>query len=609
MAGVRDGGVSLGVHVAQQAPEPGVAPGLEGVIASEVVRHALAVAVEEASIVVVRSSHSTFIQEGADACAAVLDTTGALVAQSMATSLVHGSSLRACLPSLLEDVALEDMAPGDVFVMNDPFRGGIHANDLVVLRPVFDGTAVAYFAGTLIHVADLGGVAAGGLAALATDTFAEGLLLPPIRLYRQGELVEDVARVLRRNSRAPDQVMGDISALVAGVNVASLRLGELLAQYGGERLARLVADQLDHAEQAMRAELALLPPGTYHGRFTIDSDGLEAGRTFDVRVAATIADGTITIDLSGTDAQSRGAINSSWSQTMSGVMFAVRCFVDPDIPMNDGCFRPVVVHLPRGTVVNPDPPAACGGRVVTVFAVIEALLQALAHARPDRAVASSGTVHVFTMTAVPEAQRRWLAMLYDFGGIGARRGSDGPDATGAFFLGGRSTIPQVEPLEAQYPIVVRRVAVREDSGGPGCWRGGLGSETAIEVQEEAVVTVRGDRMALPPPGLEGGWSGGGGVHAVERADGRFERLAPKQSDVHLAPGDVLVLATSGGGGLGSPLDRDPEAVRADVATGSVSWRAAADIYGVVLHDGTVDQEATRAQRDELAASGDRRVTR
>jgi N-methylhydantoinase B len=571
-------------------------------ITGEVIRSALAVAVEEASIVVVRASHSTFIQEGADACAALLDIEGGLVAQSMATSLMHGSSLRCSLPALLEDVPLDRMRPGDVFAMNDPYRGGIHANDLIIFRPIFSGgpgpgpepggsAHVVLFAGTLIHVADLGGVAAGGLASLATDTFAEGMLLPPVRLYAEGEQVTDIARIIARNSRAPSDVMGDVAALVAGVNVAAARVDELLDRHGEATVARVIDGYLDYTERRMRAELQGLPSGTYTGSFTIDSDGLDAGRTFDVVVTATVGDsdgdgdgdGEISLDFAGTSPQSRGAINSSLSQTLSGVMFAVRCFVDPTIPMNEGCFRPVRVTIPEGTVANPRPPAACGGRVVTVAAAIEAILGAFSAARADLAVASSGLVHVLTLAGASSPAdspgRGWLTMLYEFGGIGARHGSDGPDATGAFYLGGRSTIPQVEPIEAQHPLRVVRSALRTDSGGAGTWRGGLGVELAIEVLDDVTVSVRGDRMLLPPPGRDGGLAGGAGYTRVDRSDGTSDLLAPRQSAVHLRAGDVLVVATSGGGGLGDPRARAPELVAADVAEGRVSPAAAAEIYG------------------------------
>jgi N-methylhydantoinase B len=331
----------------------------------------------------------------------------------------------------------------------------------------------------------------------------------------------------------------------------------------------------------MRASLAELPPGRYESAFTIDSDGVEA-RTFEVCVAVTLqGDGVVDVDLAGTSSQARGSINSSVSQTLSGVVYALRCFADPTIPMNEGCFRPLRVHLPPGSLVNPDPPAACGGRLVTVAAATEAILRALAQAAPERAVAASSLIQVYALSGARPDGSPWLTLLYEFGGLGARDGADGADATGAFFLGGRSVIPQVEPLEAQYPFRVRSARLLPDSGGPGTWRGGLGVETVIELLADAQLTVRGDRIgSFPPPGARGGSAGRPGSFSVERADGRVELLAARQADVHLAAGDRFVLRTSGGGGLGPAADRDPARVHDDVATGRVSAAGAARDYGV-----------------------------
>ncbi len=575
------------------------ATAVDDAITGEIIRSGLLVAAEEASVVVVRSSHSTFIQEGADACAAILDAAGQLVAQSTATSLMHGASLRSSLPSLLEDCPVDSMQPRDVFALNDPYRGGIHANDILVFRPVFGEGRLAFFAGTLIHVADLGGNAVAGLAALATDTFAEGLLLPPVQLYRNGDPVDDVLRIIGRNSRAPDKVMGDVRALVAGVNVIARRVEELLERFGTTTVERFVGDSIDDAERRMRDELRRLPAGTYHGAFEIDGDGVDPDRAFAVNAAVTARDGSIDVDFGGTSAQARGTINSSFSQTLSGVVYAVRCFVDPTIPMNEGCFRPLRTRFPRGTLVNPDPPAACGGRVMTVAAAVEAILQALAEARPDHAVGASALIHVFSLSGVDAGGTPWLNLFYEFGGLGARAGSDGPDATGAFFLGGRSVLPQIEPLEAQYPLVVRSSRLWVDSGGAGTWRGGLGVETVIELLTPAVVTVRGARMDLPPPGARGGRPGRAGTFAVERRDGTTDVLPAKAANVEIAAGERFVLRTSGGGGLGPPEHRDPELVLADVLAGRVSAEGAARDYAVVLdRSGTsINQAVTDRLRD------------
>jgi N-methylhydantoinase B len=558
-----------------------VAASIDELITTEVIRGALLVAAEEASVIVVRAAHSTFIQEGADACAAILDDRAQLVALSTATSLMHAASLRCSLPSLVDDIPLATMRPGDVYAMNDPYRGGIHANDICVFRPVFADGRVQFFAGTLIHVADVGGVSAGGLAALATDTFAEGLLLPPVHLYREGEAADDVLRIIAGNSRTPDKAIGDVHALVAGANVIGRRVEELVERYGADELSRFATEWIDATEERMQRELAALPAGTYRGSFTIEGDGQVPGKRYEVRAAVTLGGDGVDIDFSGTSAQSGGAINASFSQTMSGVIYAVRCMVDPGIPMNEGCFRAVHAVLPRGTLVNPEPPAACGGRVITVTAAIEALLAAFADARPDHEVAPSALIHVYSLNGIGADGRPWVSLFYDFGGVGARRGGDGPDATGCYFLGGRSVIPQVEPLEAQYPFVVRRSRLVPDSGGAGTWRGGLGTEIVVELLQPAELTVRGDRIELPPPGVHGGGAGAPGSYAVERADGTVEVLPTKHVGVQLRPGDRFVMRTSGGGGVGPPEDRSRDLVRADIRSGRVTREGAARDYAYV----------------------------
>ncbi len=525
-------------------------------VTAEVMRNGLLVAVEEASRVVVRSAHSTFIQEGADACAALLDTAGQLIAQSTSTSLMHSASLRCTLPAVLDVFPLDEMQPGDVYAVNDPYLGGIHANDVLVFRPVFAGGVVRFFAGTLVHVADLGGAVAGGLASLAADTFAEGLALPPVRLYAAGQANDDVWRILGANSRTPAKVLGDIHALVAGTFVLASGVEQLHERYGGARLSEFITRYLDATERQMRRELAGLPSGHFEGAFTIDSDGVSPGVRYEVRVTVAIdGKGGIRLDFAGTSPQSSGAINASVSQATSGVVFAVRCLLDPSIPMNEGCFRPLDIVLPLGTLVNPRPPAACGGRLVTVAAAIEAILDALSAARPDHAVAASGLIHVYTLGGRTPSGDGWVTLLYEFGGIGARAGSDGPDANGAYFLGGRSVIPQIEPLETAYPMLIRSAKLRPGSGGDGQFRGGQGAQMDIELLSDAVLTVRGDRMELPPPGRRGGKAGEPGFNRVLRADGTIEELATKQINIPLHTGDRFVLATSGGGGLGDPADR------------------------------------------------------
>jgi len=564
------------------ATDSGMADSAEDRLEAEILRHALRIAAEEASIVVVQSAHSAMIAEGADACAGILDRDGRLVTLSTATNLMHAASLRCSLPAVLEDQPIEEMRPGDVFVMNDCFRGGIHANDLLVFRPVFREGRVEWFTGTLIHVSDLGGSSSGGIVPTATDVFSEGLQLPPVRLYDAGEPVEDLHRLLALNSRTPDRVMGDVGALVAGVHVAAKRMDELADRYGTARLKTGIDAYIEGAERRIRDELGQLAAGTYRGEYTTDGDGIELDREPVVRVEIEVGnpgdDGGIRLDFSETDDQALGAINAGFSQALTGAIYAVRCFVDPTIPMNEGCFTPMEVIFRKGSLLDPHPPAACGGRVVAVTAVCEAVVAALSQALPELATAASSVIHPYTLAA-PSRLEPWLLLSYEYGGLGARRGSDGPSATGAFFLGGRNTVPQIEPLEASLPLVFERQRLLCDSGGAGKWRGGLGVETRIRVLKDTEFALRSDRVKLPPCGREGGDDGLPGTQYAIETDGAIRPLPAKGANLRLAAGEILVLTTSGGGGLGNPQDRDRERVAADVAEGFVSERAALDRYG------------------------------
>lgn len=560
-------------------------------LTAEVLRNALVVAAEEASIVVVRSAYSTFIVEGSDASAAILDANGRLVAQSMATTLMNSMALKVALPELLKDIPAPTMRPGDVFVLNDAYRGGVHTNDLLVYRPVFVAGEPAYFTATMIHVSDLGGLSAGGMAPLATDIFLEGLQLPPVLLATARGVEPAIEAILRANSRTPDKVMGDVRALVAGTAVAAARIEALVGEYGPAGLARGIDDYLDHTETLTRAALLALPAGRYEASYPIDDDGIDLTTSHTVRVAVTLAPGAgAVLDFDGTDPQVPAAINSSSSQSLAAAVFAMRCFLDPSIAMNDGCLRAIEVRLPPGSLLNARSPYPCGGRFVPIYAAMEAVFQALSDAMPERAIAASGILQPFSIAAVGAPY--WIHLSYDFGGVGARQGKDGPDATGVHFGIGRNSVPQVEPVETRCPLVVESVETVPDSGGPGRHRGGLGSRTVIRFLADAHVTTRGDRLRNAPPGRSGGLPGRLGGFYLRRADGSLERLDSKVNNVRFSAGEAFVIETTGGGGIGSPCDRPVEEVLADLDTGRVTPHGALADYGVTVRD---DGTALRAE--------------
>jgi N-methylhydantoinase B len=513
----------------------------------EIFRNAIAMAAEEAGVVVVRGAYSIYILEGADAAAAVLDAGGRLIGHSASTSLAHSASLRCTLPFVLEAHPCQSMAPGDVYLTNDVYRGGIHANDLILFRPVFVDGGPAYFTGTLIHVADLGGQSAGGIAATADEVFLEGLQLPPVRVATSAGLVPEIMAVLAANSRQPDRVLGDVRALIAGTAVAARRVEALIARHGGDGFAGAVEDTIAYSRERMRLELEALPAGTYRGEYGLDDDGIHTGVPLVVRVAVTLSDGGVVVDFEGTDAEVPASVNAGFSQVISGAMYAVRCFLDPAIPTNEGCFEAVDVRLPSGSLVNPRWPRPAGGRYPAVSAAVEAIYRALSHARPGHAVAASGLIHPFSLAGVDGS---WVHNAFDFGGVGARSGRDGADATGGLFGGGRNLVPQAEAIEARLPLRVERVEVIEGSGGRGRWKGGRGTRTVLRLLADAVVDTRGDRMARGPEGFDGGGPGRPGRFLRVTAAGEEHLIPAKAVGYRLFAGDAFVVETSGGGGLG-----------------------------------------------------------
>jgi len=549
-------------------------------VRTEVIGNALRLVTEEMGVAVVRSSYSSFIQESVEASASILDAQGRLLSAGHETNPLHSSSLRCGIRSIIEDFPLDTMHAGDVYVMNDPFRGGIHSNDLLVLRPVFANALPLYFTGTLVHVADLGGAAAGGLPANATDFFGEGLLLPPVPLYVAGEENSDVVRILAHNTRMPENLLGDIRGLVAGANVGAMRMQELLERFGVEPLADAVEGLLDQSARLMEHALRAVPDGSYEGGFDIDDDGSGDSREYTVKVRLTVKDGKVDVSFDGTSAQARGIINAAYSQVLGSTLFGLRACVGMNLPLNEGSFRPLTINLPLGTLVNPRSPAACNGRIVTCTAIIEAIVSALSKAREELAMAASGIVHIYTLGGSGPASGQWGYLGVEMGGSGARFGMDGPDASSAAMFGSGRSTTDVEPLEARYPIIVERSGLLRDSGGAGQWRGGMGTETVVRVLDDARVTVRTDRVRLAPPGLDGGRPGVTGGYAIRRASGRTVALPGKAMNVAMEVGDALIMRTTGGGGVGLPEQRERQLVLEDLRSGAVSRSAAESIYGV-----------------------------
>ncbi len=554
----------------------------------ELVKNALSTLADEMGLAIVRSAYSSQVKEAGDSTAAIFDRNGRLLAQSGRAPLMHLASLRPGLGEVVLDFGMDSMREGDVYACNDPYRGGIHSNDIMVFRPCFIEGELEYFTAALMHVADVGGMAAGGLPANATEMYHEGLILPPVRLYAAGEPEAGLMAVIAANSRTPAKVLGDLRAMVAGAYMGAQRLAELTERYGMERLRALVEELLQYTDRRMRLDIAALPDGSHEGSFVVDDDGIDIGRGHTVRVRVTIDGERISADFTGTDPQAKGPINAAFSQALSGVLFVVRSILSPDIPVNDGLFWSIDVYFPQGSLCNPNPPAACNARMATVMAVIEAMLGALSEIVPEARVAASSNVHVSTLSGVePGTGRAWAAVDPQFGGGGARGDRDGNDTLGSMIMEG-SALHCVEAYEMEYPLRFERFEVWKDSGGPGRWRGGQGSRRDVRFLADGVFTGRAtDRCRIPPPGAGGGLPGhGGGWVLNEGAAG--ERILPaKITSLPVEAGDVITMRTSSGGGFGPPADREPWRVLDDVKEGNVTIESARHVYRVSIDPATL----------------------
>jgi N-methylhydantoinase B len=546
-------------------------------IDDDIIRHALLVAAEEAAITVVRAAHSQFIVEGSDAGTAILTRDGELVAQAAATSMLHSGGMVESLRAVLEDFAIDEMVDGDVFIVNDTYRGGVHANDVMLCRPVVIDGAVELFTATLIHVLDLGGAAHGGINTGAQETLEEGLQLPPLHYSHGGIRNDELVKLIRLNSRSGVETIGDIDALAAGALVCARRLGTMFEQYGTVRLHQVMARYLDETEAQTRAAIAGLTEGCYRGAAVIDDDGRDDGLSFDIRVAVTVEEDAIDLDFAGTSPQIRAAVNSSASQAFDAAVFAVRCFLDKSIASNAGLYRPIRAHFPRGSMLNPDPPHPCGGRMMASYAIVDAIVDALSQAIPEGRMARSGIIAGFAIAGI--SGDYWIHNSFDMGGVGARWGQDGPNASGFHFGVGRSQIPQIEPIEARCRLRIEAMELIPDSGGAGRWRGGLGARTVFRLLDDAVISVRTDHFATPPTGAAGGATARAGALYVLEPDGSRVDLPSKAANVAIGAGSAFVVETSGGGGVGPPHERPADRVARDVQNGFVSTEAAWSDYG------------------------------
>jgi N-methylhydantoinase B len=550
----------------------------------EVIQNALDTAVEEGGLAASRAAGSPFISSGGSIACAAFDRKGRQLAQT-AGGLMHVAALRFMLGELLKDYALDEIADGDIFLLHDHFRGGIHPTDVGAFRPIYHHGHLVMFIATMMIVSDLGGMASGGLPANATEIFHEGLVIPLVRYYDRGTRSNAIERLIRANSRAPQKVIGDIDALVTGDNVGAARVLELLQRYGADTVLKIAEHLIAYTEQMVRLGIQAIPDGVYSGSYEIEEDGIETGRTFVVRNKVTIIGSTCHFDFTGTDRQARGPINSSLSQTWSAVIYSIRCYLDPYIPMNEGFYNVITATLPPGTLVNPNYPAACNLRMATVHAIMDSLNEAFAGVFPDRVVAAGCLAATATVSAPvggPDGGP-WTFLDVFLGVGGARQGLDGVDGTPSPIYASSGWERSIESYEWDYPAEYECLRLTCDTAGAGRWRGSAGVLKKIVFKADGWLTVRStDRFRHAPRGMAGGSEGCTGSFVINEGTAKEEHLPPKKTNHYIHAGDRLSLLYPGGGGFGNPRERDPGAVARDVRNGRVSKEEALSVYGVTI---------------------------
>jgi len=544
-------------------------------VTEQIVGNALASIADEMATTIFRTAHSTVVRDGMDFSAALCDAHGETVAQAV-TVPFHLGSVPHAMTTLRARFG-ERMRPGDVFVMNDPFDGGIHLQDIFVFKPVFLAGALIGFATTTAHHGDVGGRLPGSAACDNTEIFQEGIRLPWLRLFDRGEPVEAVFEVIRANVRIPRMTFGDLGAQIAATAVAERELQELARRYGPERLAGLMGSLVEHSERLVRQEIAGWPDGSATFTDYLDSDGIER-RDVPLVATVTIAGDELTADLRESSPMVAGALNSTRSFIQACVYQAVRSALEVEIPNTSGAFRPIHVLTTPGTIAEVVMPGASSMRGVTGFRALDAINGALAQLIPDRVgAAGEGGNTLAVFGADRPGGGRFIFYELVVGTWGGTPEGDGNDGlTNPASLA--ANIP-VEVAEAEFPIHIERYGLVPDSGGAGAHRGGLAIERAWRcLTPDTSLIVRSDRAVHPPYGLAGGGPGALSSNVLVHADGSEETL-PSMFSTTIAAGDLFVHRTAGGGGFGDPRERDPALVREDVLDGKLSPAAAAEQYG------------------------------
>ncbi|HZU07710.1 MAG TPA: hydantoinase B/oxoprolinase family protein [Chloroflexota bacterium] len=563
-----------------------------------VVRGWLQQIADEMDTVLVRSAFSTVISEQYDrACGLFEADSGGTIVQGRTGLPVFVGSMQFAVQSLLPRLRQRGVAPGDVWMLNDPYLAGTHLHDFKLVKPFFwDGRLMLYLAATG-HWMDVGSSHPGGWNPRATEILQEGIRVTPVRVVRQGQLDEDVLELVLANVRLPEEARGDFEAKLSALHVGEHRLTALFQRYGPATIMAAIAELRRRSAAHVRSYIAEIPNGTYHFVDHLDDDGI-TDAPLRIELTLTVADTELTFDFSGSSPPCRGPYNTPAANTMTGCYIAIK-HLFPDVPLNAGAFEPLHFVIPEHCFLNARFPQPHEGYLDVMCRVMDTVLGAMAQAVPERAVgAPFSTLPIFSLAGThPATGKYYVTILIMGGGYGGSRESDGlPNAALPI---GLARTAAVEVMEQRFPIRYHAFALRADSGGAGMHTGGCGGECEVELlAPEAMASNMADRTRFAPFGVQGGREGAK-TEILLRQDGVVRRLT-KETGIVLRQGDRITLRYPGGGGYGDPLARPPALVARDVRRGYVSRERAEREFGVVFRPGSleIDEAATRARRGE-----------
>lgn len=571
-------------------------------ITAELVQARLTSIVREMRTVIIRTAYSRMIIEGHDFSSAVLNPDGDLVAASELEQPTHISALSWSARALLAKYG-DDIGPGDLFLHNDPYTGGSHLNDVGLFYPVFRGERAMAIVGVMAHWQDIGGMVPGSISGNAKDIYQEGIRIPSLRIARRGVWLREVLELLFANVREPDDRRGDLGAMEGACRIAERRLNAMADRFGDDAVGVALDLLLTRGERRMREAISRLASGEYRYQTYLDNRG-ESAEPLLLRVRLTVGGGEIHADFTGSAPQVAGPANLGPAPATTATFTMTKALLDPAGPINAGALRPIRVTAPLGSVVNALPPAACGAIGEVRRALESLVVGTLGMAIPERLVGDLKGASNLTSISGRNRGRPGDFLFVEFpaGGTGGTSRADGNNTMRNFAEGDISSIQPIEALEATCPLRVDRMLLRQDSGGPGRHRGGLGLQREIRVLgDHAALSVLSDKNVIPPYGVRHGWTGATNRFTVLRDGAEIEPsiLPGKITGFPLRADDVVIERTAGGGGYGDPLERDPEAVARDVRFGYVAGESARTVYGVVLNERQVDLTATQALRARL----------